>query len=381
MPQPLLEACADLPDPRIHRTRWHALPKVLFIALCATLCGADSFTDIENWGRAKKASLRERLALPNGIPSDDTFNRVFSRLDPEAFTACFIRWTETPRAPTAGPVVALDGKTLRHSFDQASGRRALHVVSAWAAENELVLGQLPVDEKSNEMTALPALLQLPDVRGCIVTTDALGCQREIARQIVEQGGDYVLALKNNQPTFYKDVQSFLDEAAAGGFPDVEHATVQTRDWGHGRREERTCWVTGDVACLGERVGLETWAGLASIGVVESRRRAGGPETAESVERRSFISSLPVEGPQSAVRFAHAVRAHWGIESRVHWVLDVAFREDDSRVRVDHGPANLATLRHQTLNLLRREKSAKVGVKGKRLKAGWDNRYLERVLTT
>lgn len=382
MPQPLslLEAFAEVPDPRVPRTRWHPLPEVLFIALCATLCGADGFNEIESWGQAKEAWLRERLDLPNGIPSHDTFNRVFSRLDPDAFTACFLRWLEALREPTVGQVIALDGKTLRHSFDRAGGRGALHVVSAWAAENELVLGQVAVDTKSNEITALPALLRLLDVRGCIVTIDAMGCQRDLARQIHDQGGDYVLALKGNQPALYEDVKLFLDDAHARGFGGVSHETAVTKDWDHGRHEKRTCWVTGEVSWLRERHGEETWAGLTSIGMVESRRRAGGPEAEETVERRYFISSLPVVDPQSASRFGAAVRQHWGIENRVHWVLDIAFREDESRVRRDHAPTNLATLRHLALNLLRREPS-KGGVKGKRLKAGWDDHYLERLLTT
>lgn len=380
MPFSLLEVFAEVPDPRIHRTRWHPLPEVLFIALCATLCGADGFNDIESWGHAKEAWLRERLELPNGIPSHDTFNRVFSRLDPEAFTACFLRWLEALREPTEGQVIALDGKTLRHSFDRAGGRGALHVVSAWAAENELVLGQVAVDAKSNEITALPALLRLLDVRGCIVTIDALGCQRELARQIQAQEGDYVLALKSNQPALYADVKLFLDDAHARGFRAVSHQTAVTKDWDHGRQEQRTCWVTGEVGWLQERHGAGTWAGLTSIGMVESRRRAGGPAAEETVERRYFISSLPVVDQQSARRFGAAVRQHWGIENRVHWVLDLAFREDESRVRTDHAPTNLATLRHLALNLLRREHAAKVGVKGKRLKAGWDDRYLERLLT-
>lgn len=372
-------AFAELPDPRVARTRRHLLSDILVIALCAVLCGADGFNDIEEWGHAKESWLRERLELPHGIPSHDTFNRVFSHLDPAAFTACFLRWVEALREPTEGQIIALDGKTLRRSFDRG-GRGAIHVVSAWASENRLVLGQVQVDEKSNEITALPALLALLDVRGCIVTIDAMGCQREIARQITEQGGDYVLALKGNQGTLHADVKLFLDDAHTRGFRDGSYQTEQTRDWEHGRQEQRTYWVSGEVDWLRERHGAASWAGLTSIGMVESRRRVGGPGTAATVERRYFISSLPVENAQSAERFAQAVRGHWGIENCVHWVLDVAFREDESRVRTEHAPQNLATLRHLALNLLRREQTAKVGMKGKRLKAGWDARYLERLLT-
>ena len=375
----LRAAFVDLPDPRVERTRWHALPDLLVIALCAVLCGADSFVEMEDWAYAKEDWLRQRLTLPHGIPSHDTFNRVFARLDPDAFTQCFLRWVEALREPTQGQVIALDGKTLRHSFDRASGRGALHVVSAWAAENRLVLGQVPVDEKSNEITALPVLLELLDVRGCIVTIDAMGCQKEIARQITEQGGDYVLALKGNQGSLFEDVRLFLDDAESRDFRDVAHQRHRTFDAEHGRQETRRYWVTGAIAWLQERHGARTWAGLASIGMVESRRRNGGPGTPETVERRYYLCSLPAAAADSASRFAGAVRGHWGIENSVHWVLDMAFREDESRLRKGAAAENMAVLRHIALNLLKREKTAKVGVRAKRNKAGWDDAYLLRVI--
>ena len=378
-PLALTTAFAEVPDPRVERTRWHNLTDILVIALCAVLCGAEAFTDMEDWGHAKEAWLRERLALPHGIPSHDTFNRVFARLDPDAFTTCFLRWVEALRQPTQGQIVALDGKTLRHSFDRAGGRGAIHVVSAWAAANRLVLGQVKVDEKSNEITALPALLALLDVQGCIVTIDAMGCQKEIAAQIVAQQGDYVLALKGNQGTLFEDVQLFLDDVAAGHLPAVACQEHGTFDADHGRQEWRHAWVTDEGAWLRERHGPETWAGLTSIGMVEARRRNGGPGTPFTVERRYFISSLGADTTEAAARFATAVRGHWGIENSVHWVLDIAFREDDCRVRTDHAPQNLATLRHLALNLLRRDRTAKRGIKNRRLKAGWDERYLEQLL--
>ena len=399
----LTEHFASLPDPRVERTRVHALLDILTIALCATLCGADGFVEMEAWGRARQDWLRERLELSGGIPSHDTFNRLFARLDPAAFARCFLSWTEALReallppadapaaaAPVEGSaattkaatLVSLDGKRLRRSFDTVTGSAALHLVSAWASEQRLVLGQVKVAEGANEITALPELLSLLDLAGCLVTIDAIGCQREIARQIVAQGGDYVLAVKRNQPALHEDVQLFLDDAHEQGWRGVAHQEYQSFDAEHGRQERRAYFVTGEVAWLRERHqtdGADRWAGLASIGMVEARRREGGPGTKESVERRYYLSSLAGDEAGSAQRFAEAVRGHWGIENSLHWVLDVAFREDECRVRRDHAPQNLATLRQLALNLLRREKTAKMGVKARRLKAGWDLAYLERVL--
>ena len=377
-PLPLTEAFATLPDPRVERTRLHSLSDLLVIALCAVLAGADGFTDIEDWARAKEDWLRERLPLPHGIPSHDTFARVFARLDPAAFTTCFRHWVEGVREPVP-QVIALDGKTLRHSFDRTHGLGAIHIVSAWATENRLVLGQVKVAQKSNEITAVPELLGLLDITGCIVTIDAMGCQTEIARQIVEQQGDYVLALKRNQGTLREDVQFFLDDAREREFREVPHSTQRTFDAEHGRQETRHYWMTGEVEWLRERHGPQRWAGLASIAMVETHRREGGPGAPTSVERRYYISSLPADTPASVARFAQAVRDHWGIENQVHWVLDIAFREDEWRVRRDHSPENLATLRHLALNLLRQERTAKVGIKSRRKRAGWDLRYLEKVL--
>jgi predicted transposase YbfD/YdcC len=379
-PLPLLDALASVPDPRMDRTLWHPLPEVLFIALCAALCGADGFTQIEAWGRAKEAWLRQRLTLPHGIPSHDTFNRVFSCLDPEAFTTAFLRWVASLYSPTQGQLIALDGKTLRHSFTQANRKDALHVVSAWAVKNRLVLGQVKVDQKSNEITALPELLALLDITGCLVTIDAMGCQKEIARQIVAQGGDYVLALKGNQGSLHADVELFLEDALTRNFQEVEHHPHRTFDAEHGRQETRRYWLTPEVAWLRERHGEQTWAKLTSLGMVESRRRNGGPGTPVTVERRYYLCSLAADTPGSAAQFAAAVRGHWGIENSVHWVLDVAFREDDCRVRKDHAPTNLATLRHWALNHLRQDRMASGGIQTKRLRAGWDERYLEKLLT-
>lgn len=371
----LADYFADLPDPRIERTKRHPLLTLLVIALCATICGADDFVAMEQWARAREGWLRERLALPNGIPSHDTLGRVFARLDTEAFTRCFLDWVAALRQTLGEEVVAIDGKTLRHSFDRAHQKAAIHRVSAWAAANHLVLGQVKVDDKSNEITAIPALLALLDLHGCIVTIDAMGCQKEIARQIVAQGAEYVLALKENQETLYADVVEFFADARARKFADVAHGFHQEGDGGHGRVEIRRCWVVNNIDWLRQR--HPAWEKLISIAMVEAVRRGAGKRAEET---RYYISSLEGGTAKAAARMGGAVRGHWGIENKVHWVLDVSFREDDCRGRVGNAPQNLAPVRHLSLNLLRQEQSLKVGIKNKRLRAGWDPDYLERILT-
>jgi len=360
----------ELPDPRVQRTRLHRLDDIVVIAICAVICGADGWTEVADFGRAKELWLRTFLALPNGIPSHDTFGRVFSALDPVAFERCFLRWTADLAVATAGRIIAIDGKTLRHSFDIANARAAIHMVSAWAADNQLVLGQIATDAKSNEITAIPKLLELLDLKEAIVTIDAMGCQKEIASQIVRQGGDYVLAVKENQPTLHERVKALMDEAIADHFSGSQHDYWEQTEKDHGRVEIRRVWCTGEAHWIQLS---EQWQGLTSLGAIECERLVGDKR---SCERRYFISSL--DG-RSARRIGQAVREHWGVENGLHWSLDVSFGEDACRVRASYAAENFSRLKRIGLNLLKQEKTAKVGIKAKRLKAGWDEQYLLKVL--
>jgi predicted transposase YbfD/YdcC len=364
-------------DPRVHRTRDHELIDVLIIGLCCTICGGDSFYDMEHFGNAKLDWFKTFLKLPNGVPSHDTFNRVFCALDPRQFLNCFLSWTQSVRAAIPGEIVALDGKALRRAIDSGAAPRC--IVSAWAEDNGLVLGQLEVDGKSNEITAVPQLLRALELSGCIVTLDAMGCQKKIAREIKEADAEYVLALKGNQGVVHQEVKTFLDEtlaekkkarppgapvpAAAGAL--AEYETVEKE---HGRLETRRYYLSDHLEWF---EGKSEWAGLRTVGMVEAVREIKGQT---SVERRYYLSSLPLHVKD----FARAVRGHWGIENKLHWVLDVIFGEDQSRARAGYAAQNLATLRRLALNLLKREKK-KRSIKGRQLDAGWDNTYLLKVL--
>lgn len=364
---------AALDDPRIDRTKRHKLLDIVVIAICAVICGADDWVAIETFGKAKYEWFKQFLELPNGIPSHDTFGRVFGALDPEQFQSCFLNWISAVSEITQGQVIALDGKTLRRSHDKTLGKKAIVMVSAWATANHLVLGQRKVDEKSNEITAIPELLQVLEIAGCIITIDAMGCQKEIAAEIVEQGADYVLALKENQGNLYEDVELLFNDLEESQFSAYQYDHERTVNKGHGRIESRQCWTISDPDVLRLLRGTKDWKKLTSVVKVQAKRRT---EQKTTIENRYYLSSLPGDAP----KLLDSTRTHWGIENGLHWVLDIAFREDECRVRKGYGAQNLATLRHIAVNLLKQEKTAKVGVKTKRLRAGWDEGYLFKVLS-
>ena len=369
----LLERFSRLEDTRDECAKRHSLRDIIVIAICAVVSGAESWVSVEEYGNAK-LDFFERLlgGLPNGIPSHDTFGRVFARLDPEQFQRCFAEWTSETAELMEGEVVAIDGKTLRRSRDTANGKGAIHMVSAWAERNHLILGQRKVDGRSNEITAIPELLDSLDVSGCTVTIDAMGCQKEVAAKIVENDADYALSLKGNQPRLRADVCAMFSEAGDSDFSDLSFDYCETVNKDHGRIETRRCWSVSDPGYISYFNDLDEWPCLRSVAMVESERLVNG-ERFTSV--RYYISSLP----EDAVRILSAVRGHWGIENSAHWVLDVAFREDDCRVRTGNAPENFSTLRRMALNMLKRETASKGGVAVRRQRAGWDNDYLLTVL--
>lgn len=371
-PLNLLEGFEALPDPRLDRTRRHKLVDILVIGLCSLLSGGETFTDMEIFGKSKEQWLRTFLELPNGIPSHDTFNRVFSALDPHQFLDCFIQWVQSICPALSGQVVAIDGKALRRALN--AGDSLPCIVSAWATENGLALGQVQVSDKSNEITAVPELLHALALKGCIVTLDAMGCQKEIADQIIEKGADYVLALKGNHATVHEEFKEYFDDAVpAETFGPVGKPGVmdffETVDKDHGRIEIRRYWQTTDIHWFQDK---KLWKQLNSVGMVESRRIIKEKET---IERRYFLSSLPLD----AQTFARAVRGHWGIENPLHWTLDVTFREDQSRARTRHAAQNMATLRRLALNLVKTDRSKKASVRQKRIRAALDTDFLMKLL--
>lgn len=367
----LFEKFKQIDDPRRDHQKFHSLYEILVISICATICGAEHWTEIEEFGEAKKEWFSSFLRLENGIPSHDTFRRVFILLDNIELKELFIEWVSEAVSLGKGVLVNIDGKNLRGSKEPIKGKKALNVVSAWVSEQSVVLGQLKCEEKSNEITAIPELLKILMLEGCIVTIDAIGCQKEIVREISGKGADYVIAVKGNQGNLHQDIKDYLDWAERRGFAGIKYDYYESElEKDHGRIEQRRCWVTEDIDWL---EGREDWQNLKTIVMVEAEREVIGGKT--SVERRYFISSLEAD----AKLLLRCVRGHWGIENQLHWCLDIGFREDANRVREARSAENLTTLRHIGINLLKQEKSCKRGIEGKRKKAGWDENYLLKVL--
>ncbi len=360
----------NLTDPRAEHSIDHLLIDIVIITICAVICGANNWVEIENYGHAKKEWLETFLELPHGIPSHDTLMRLFARLKPNELQQCFLSWIEAVTNITKGQVIAIDGKTLRSALERGQ-KGAIHMVSAWATKNRLVLGQRKVSAKSNEITAIPELLKILTIEGSLVSIDAMGCQKEIAQTIIEQEGDYVLALKKNHPNLYQDVVQLFQFAHQQEWKGIEHQFHQTINKDHGRLEIRRHWTMGQTEYL---YGAEQWKGLQSIGMVESERRVKDKIT---VEQRYYLMSIESD----AQRFAQAVRSHWGIENQLHWVLDVGFQEDSLKGCLGYSAENLAVVRHLAVNLLTHETTAKGGIHAKRLKAGWNNNYLTLVLNS
>jgi predicted transposase YbfD/YdcC len=360
-------------DPRIERSKEHKLIDIISIAICAVICGAEGWVDIENFGKSKITWLKTFLELPNGIPSHDTFGRVFSLIDPEEFRESFQSWVQSIHELTEGQVVAIDGKQLRGSKDGFLGKRAIYMVSAWAEANELVLGQRKVDEKSNEITAIPELLKILDISGCIITLDAIGTQTKIAKAIIDGGADYLLSVKENQGHLYDEITWLFEYDQKNKFKDAAYNHAKTVNKGHGRIEIRECWSISDPEYLQSLKGASKWKGLGSIAMVTATRITDKKTT---VKNRYYISSLPSE----AKHLLNVARRHWSIENELHWVLDVALNEDHSRIRKEHAPENFAVLRHMAVSLLKQEKTAKGGIHAKQLQAAWNEDYLLKVLS-
>jgi predicted transposase YbfD/YdcC len=359
-------------DPRVDRTKQHKLMDMIVLTICGVICGADDWVNLEMFGNAKLEWFRTFLELPNGIASHDTFGRVFAAINPKEFENSFMEWVKTINELTKGQVIAIDGKQVRGSVDNEAGKKAIYMVNAWASANQLVLGQLKVNEKSNEITAIPALLELLEISGCIITIDAIGTQTRIAETILERGGDYLLAVKENQGNLYEDMEYVFEQDRQDHFENAPYQHAKMINKGHGRIEIRRCWSISDPEYLAMIRDLQHWPGLKTLVMIENERRTG--EVVEK-QRMYYITSLE----NDAEKILRAKRNHWQIENSLHWVLDIAFNEDHSRVRKDNGPENLAIIRQMALNLLKQEKTLKVGIKGKRLRCGWDTNYLLKVL--
>lgn len=369
----LTEHFAGLEDPRAEHLVDHQLVDIVIIAICGVICGAETWTDIELFGQERRSWLEQFLDMSHGVPSHDTFGRVFARIDTQQFQQCFISWVQAVFQETHGQVVAVDGKTARRSHDRSKGQEAIHMVSVWATASHLVLAQQKIEEKSNEIRAIPELLRLLDISGCIITIDAMGTQTDIAEQIIDQQADYLLAVKDNQAHLHEDIDLLFRLAQDNDFQTVESTYARSVNKDHGRIEIRECWAISGQDSLQFLRNHSQWAGLKTLAMISGRRQLAGKTTTET---RYYISSLPNDAQQ----ILHAARSHWGVENSLHWVLDVVMREDDSRIRKDNAPANMTMLRHIALNLLKQEKTLKRGIQGKRLKAAMNPAYLLKVLT-
>lgn len=372
-PVSIRKCFGNIADPRREHMRLHNLWDIIAVTILAVVAGADSWVEVAKYGVLKFAFLKSFLELPNGIPAHDTFCRVFALVKPQALQEGFIAWVQGVAEITLGRVVAIDGKTARRSFDKEAGKGPLHMVSAWVTENRLLLGQQACDAKSNEITAIPELIKNLEISGAIVTIDAMGCQKEIAATIREAEADYVLAVKDNQPTLHVDIRELFTEGLDTGFAGMEHHSYTTVDKSHGRLETRVYHIVAVPPTFAEQHA--EWEGLRSVGMVFCERQEG--TKAPSLETRVFITSLRPR----VKTFARAVRGHWGIETSLHWVLDMSFREDESRLRKGHGQENLALIRRLAASLLHNEETCKAGISCKRKCAGWDNDYLLKVLAT
>jgi predicted transposase YbfD/YdcC len=368
----IMEHFREIEDPRIERNKRHTIWDIIVLTICAVVCGCETWEDISMYGEEKQQWLSKFLALPNGIPSHDTIRRLFIRLNPEQLQQCFLSWVDAIRRHSGAEVVSIDGKTARRTHDHGAGKSALHMVSAWASENRMVMGQVKTDEHSNEITAIPQLLQLLELKGCIVTIDAIGCQREIANEIRKKKAEYLLAVKGNRAELFEAIKECFAEVKPG-------SEQQEREWldyhrtfdkEHGRMETREYLTTDEIDWL--KPLLRGWEGVRSIGMVRARRVIGDQQTTEC---RYYISSLA----SNAQAFGMAVRCHWGVENSLHWVLDTVFREDESRMRKGNSPENFAILRRIALNIVRRDVASKFSLKARRKAAGWNDSYLEQLL--
>ncbi len=362
---------AAIKDPRVERSKRHLLIDIITLTLCAVVGGAETWEDIELYGKCKYKWFKKFLKLPNGIPSHDTFNRVFSRLDPEQLQKCFLNWVKSISSLIEGEIIAIDGKTLRHSYDKSNNQKAIVMVSAWAQQQGLVLGQRKVEGKSNEITAIPELLKVLYLKGAIVTIDAIGCQKEIVSTIIEKQANYLITVKKNQRLLYEEIEALFKQALKTDWAEGEHSQYKLKQAEHGRQETRFYRSLTNLGLT--LIAQENWCQISSLGMAEYMRVKPNGKT--TIERRYYISSLSL----SAQEFSRIIRGHWSIENQLHWVLDVAFHEDNSRVRKDNAPENLAIIRHIALNLLKQDRREKGSIRSKRNRAGWDNEYLLSLL--